>query len=351
MRKYRLSEFDNQHFRHINPGVKIVNLHEFNYTKKIVLMLIIFSVFAAIIPMLIYLFLIWRFDRYDREPAGLVLLNYFWGAFGAILLTLIFGSLAHLLISSFEIEYATVDYLGTVLTAPIIEEITKGFFLLMMIKNRNFDNISDGVVYGSAIGLGFGMTENMMYFIANSSSAGTWLFVVVVRTLFSAVMHCVATGTLGVFLAYAKYKNMTQKILYGLLGLIFAMLIHAAWNTFVSLDSTAWIGIVFMMTAILIFILVFTLSVVGEKKIIYTELFEETQNGLIPLEHLHVMNSSQRNKPGWVDEGIRKLYIASAIALAFKKVQHRNSSGVNKNYLETEIDKLRNSITVLLGKN
>lgn len=314
-------------------------------------MLIIFSVLAAIIPMLVYLFLIWRFDKYDREPVTLVLLNYFWGAFGAILLTLIFGSLVHLLISSFEIQRTTVDFLGSVISAPVIEEITKGFFLLIMIKNRNFDNITDGVVYGGAIGLGFGMTENLMYFIANSSSAGTWLFIVMVRTLFSAVMHCVATGTLGVFLAYAKYKKMNQKIIFGLLGLIIAMLIHAAWNTFVSLESTTWIGVVFMISAIFVFILVFILSVSAEKKIIYAELFEETQNGLIPLEHLHVINSSQRNKPGWVDEGIRKLYIASAITLAFKKMQHKNSSGMNKNYLETEIDKLRNSIAVLLGKN
>ena len=314
-------------------------------------MLIIFSVLAAIIPMLVYLFLIWRFDKYDREPVTLVLINYFWGAFGAILLTLIFGSLVHLLISSFEIQRTTVDFFGSVISAPVIEEITKGFFLLIMIKNRNFDNITDGVVYGGAIGLGFGMTENLMYFIANSSSAGTWLFIVMVRTLFSAVMHCVATGTLGVFLAYAKYKKMNQKIIFGLLGLIIAMLIHAAWNTFVSLESTAWIGVVFMISAIFVFILVFILSVISEKKIIYSELLEETQNGLIPLEHLHVINSSQRNKPGWVDEGIRKLYIASAITLAFKKIQQKNSSGVNKNYLETEIDKLRNSIAVLLGKN
>jgi RsiW-degrading membrane proteinase PrsW (M82 family) len=314
-------------------------------------MLIIFSVLAAIIPMLVYLFLIWRFDKYDREPVSLVLLNYFWGAFGAIILTLILESLAHLFISSFEIQQTSVDYLGSVLTAPVIEEVTKGFFLLIMIKNRNFDNITDGVVYGGAIGLGFGMTENLMYFIANSSSAGMWLFVVIVRTLFSAVMHCVATGNLGIFLAYAKYKNMSQKIIYGVIGLIIAMLIHAAWNTFVSLESTAWNGVVFMISAILVFILVFIFSVIGEKKIIYSELFEETQSGLIPFEHLHVINSPQRNKPGWVDEGIRKLYIAAAITLAFKKVQHKNSSGVNKNYLETEIDKLRNSIAVLLGKN
>ena len=314
-------------------------------------MLIVLSAIAAIIPMLTYLFVIWRFDRYDREPALLILLNFFWGAIGAIVLTLIFGSILNMLFSFMFSEGIHAEFLQLSITAPFIEEITKGFFLLLMIQNNKFDNITDGVVYGGAIGLGFGMTENFMYFIANSSSVGTWIFVVIIRTLFSAVMHCVATGTLGIFLAYAKYKKMSMKIMFGILGLIIAMTIHSTWNSFVTLESTAWIAIVFMMTAILVFILVFSLSILGEKKIIYSELLEETANGLIPLEHLHVLNSSQRNKPGWVDEGIRKLYIASAIGLAFKKVRLKNSHGVNRNYIETEIDKLRNSIAVLLRKN
>ena len=39
-------------------------------------MLIILSALAAVIPMSIYLTIIWRFDRYDREPFSLLLKNY-----------------------------------------------------------------------------------------------------------------------------------------------------------------------------------------------------------------------------------------------------------------------------------
>ncbi len=180
-------------------------------------MIVIFSILAAVIPMVTYLFLIWRFDRYEREPFGLVLINYFWGAVGAIILTLIFGSIVNLVIASFVKAEDKLMYFGSVLTAPIIEEITKGFFLFLMVQNKKFDNITDGIVYGGAIGLGFGMTENLMYFIANSSSMGTWIFVVIVRTLFSAVMHCVATGTLGAFLGYAKFKKGFGKVYFALL--------------------------------------------------------------------------------------------------------------------------------------
>lgn len=313
-------------------------------------MILILSGAAAVIPMFGYLFTIWRFDRYDREPVLLILINYFWGAIGAIILTLLFGSILDLFISFLFSDGNFSEFLKASVSAPITEEITKGFFLFLMVQNKKFDNITDGVVYGGAIGLGFGMTENFLYFIANSSSIGTWIFVVIVRTLFSAVMHCVATGTLGAFLGYAKFKRRLWKVLYAAAGLVIAIIIHSAWNSFISFESTAWIGFVFMIISISIFIIVFNLSISSEKKIIFSELYEESQNGLIPAEHLSILNSSRRNKFGWINETIRKQYISSAICLAFRKMQYKNSVGINNNFYAAEIDKLRETVSILLGK-
>lgn len=314
-------------------------------------MFVALSAIAAVIPMLGYLFMIWRFDRYDREPVLLILINYFWGAVGAIILTLLFGTILDLFISILFSEKNLLEFLKASVSAPIIEEITKGFFLFLMVQNKKFDNITDGVVYGGAIGLGFGMTENFLYFIANSSSVGTWIFVVIVRTLFSAVMHCVATATLGAFLGYAKFKRSIWKVLFAAAGLIIAVIIHSAWNSFISFESTAWIGFIFMTISITIFIIVFNLSISSEKKIIFSELYEESQNGLIPVEHLSILNSTKRNRFGWIDEAIRKQYISSAIGLAFRKMQFKNSFGINKNYYEIEVDNLRNTISILLRRN
>jgi c-di-AMP phosphodiesterase-like protein len=164
-------------------------------------------------------------------------------------------------------------------------------------------------------------------------------------------MHCVTTGTFGAFLGYAKFKKGVRKLLFALSGLFIAIIIHSAWNSFVSFESTAWIGLLFMAITILIFILVFTLSVTSEKRIIFSELIEEAQTGLIPSGHLGILNTSERNNVGWVDESIRKIYISSAIRLAFRKMQLRNSLGINKDFYETEVDKLRNKIAVLLEKS
>lgn len=312
-------------------------------------MLIIFSALAAIIPMTIYLILIWRFDKYDREPFGMVLANYLWGAIGAIFLALAGSIFLTTIISLFVKNERSLGLVGAVAVAPVIEEITKGIFLLITISNKKFDNITDGIVYGGAIGLGFGMTENFLYFVGNSDNLGSWIAIIIIRTLFSAVMHCVSTATFGAFLGFSKFMSKGKRIFFALLGLAIAMFIHAAWNSSVSFQSTAPLGFLFLFITVLIFISVFVISVARERKIIFQELSEEAANGIIPTSHLSILSSSIREKQGWIPENIRKEYIKSATTLAFRKIQARNSNGASKIYYENDIDNHRKFISFLLS--
>jgi len=314
-------------------------------------MLIILSAFAAIVPMSIYLVLIWKFDQYDREPFKLVLINYLWGALGAIVLALL-GSLFFTTIASIFIKDSLqLSRFGAILVAPIVEEITKGFFLLITISNKKFDNITDGIVYGGAIGLGFGMTENFLYFVSYGDSIANWIMLVIVRSLFSAVMHCVSTATLGALLGMAKFKSSPKKIFYAFIGLLIAMLIHSIWNSSLSYDRTAPIGFLFMIVSIIVFISSYIISIKGERKIIFNELKEESENGVIPESHLIILSSPQRERKGWLDERTRKTYIKAATTLAFRKVQLKNSNGASKAYFEMDVDNYRDFIKKLLQNN
>lgn len=313
-------------------------------------MLIFASALAAAVPMLVYLSIIWAVDRYDREPIGLVLLNFLWGALGAIILAVMGSSILSSIISFFVVDKNLLSHFETILIAPFVEEITKGFFLFITIRNIKFDNMTDGIVYGGAIGLGFGMTENFFYFVSYGTSVTNWMVIVIIRTLFSAVMHCVATATFGAFLGYAKFRGVGYKFALGTAGLFVAMFIHFAWNFSVSFESTAVLGFLFLGFTVIIFTVVFSLSILGEKKILFTELIEEVNNGIIPIEHLNILNSSLRRRQGWVDERIRDLYIKSATTLAFRKMQLKNSSGSSKNYYEQEVSHYRTFINSLLSK-
>jgi RsiW-degrading membrane proteinase PrsW (M82 family) len=313
-------------------------------------MLYIASALAAIIPMIIYLLVIWRFDRYDREPFGLVLQNYLWGALGAIFFAIIGSSIITSGLSILIHDQTQLNHAETIFVAPFVEEITKGIFLLITFSNKKFDNITDGIVYGGAIGLGFGMTENFLYFIAFGTTPAAWLTIVMIRTLFSGVMHCVATATFGAFLGYAKFRNIYYKITFPIIGLAIAMFIHFAWNFSVSFEATTLPGFAFMIFTVLIFITVFSVAVSNERKIIYNELFEEVVDGVIPLDHLEYLNSAKRNKLGWVDESIRKLYIRAATTLAFRKMELKNSTGSSKEFYKKDVEYYRTFIHNLLAQ-
>lgn len=310
--------------------------------------MILASAIAAIIPILLYLFLIRKYDYFEPEPISLYLKNFLWGAIGAVFLALIGNMFFSFIVSIFIHNPLLQDHITTIVGAPIVEEITKGMFLLFIVSNRNFDNMTDGIVYGGAIGLGFGMTENFLYFITYGNTLSNWIILVIVRTLFTAVMHCVSTATFGAFLGYAKFKPLIFKIILPPLGLLTAILIHSAWNFSVSFNSTAPIGIIFMTLSILLFIYVFRKSLSLESKMIYLNLYEEAETGLIPKEHLSILNCKNRDMKGWIDEGIRKEYIKKSTELAFRKMQFNNSSGYNKNYYLSQINYLREAITKLL---
>lgn len=47
------------------------------------------SLFAAAIPMLFFLWLVWFFDLYDREPIWLISGAFLWGALGGVLIAIV----------------------------------------------------------------------------------------------------------------------------------------------------------------------------------------------------------------------------------------------------------------------
>lgn len=312
-------------------------------------MFIFISALAAIVPMAAYLVFIWWFDRYDREPFKLVLQNYLWGAIGAIIFAVLGSILFSSILSEFVSNQAQLNYLGTIAIAPVVEEITKGIFLLITVTNKKFDNMTDGIVYGGAIGLGFGMTENFLYFISYGTTISNWITIVIIRTLFSAVMHCVSTATFGASLGLAKFKGTAYRIFLPITGLLIAILIHFSWNFTVSYQSTAILGFLFLGVTIIIFIAIFSASVMSEKKVIIDELFTEVALGVIPNDHLIILCSTNRNRPGWVDENIRKPYIRAATTLAFRKKQLKSSKGHSKEFYEIEVNKYREFIKNLFA--
>ncbi len=316
-------------------------------------MIVVASFFAAVIPMFVYLFIIWWLDRNEREPFGFLFLNFFWGATGAIILAIIGSLFFQLPVSTFIMAVSDdnpdeiINLSGAIITAPVVEEFTKGIFLLAMALSRKFDGVVDGVVYGGAIGLGFGMTENFLYFVSEQEN---WLAVVVIRTLFSALLHTLAQATFGGIIGYAKFKSASVKLFLIPLGYFAAVIIHFVWNLSVSFEGIALFGFIFVFFYALGLIVVFQAALFHEQKIIARELTEESQFGIIPREHLNFLPYvSRRKSMVWLPVNFqKKRYIDYAITLALRKDQLRKIKIRNLTY-EREIEILRVKIRSLFG--
>jgi hypothetical protein len=247
--------------------------------------------------------------------------------------------------------------LGPIVIAPLVEEPSKALILLYVIWNRHFDNMTDGFVYGAAAGLGFGMTENLMYFVSVSGDAAAWGSTVVIRTFYSAVMHATATAIVGATLGFARFRGCALLIVAGVVGLGLAMGVHAIWNGLITIEEVfGGNGGLFMLDLALFPIevigvfVVFQVCLLEESSTIKRELREEADAGLIPDTHPAIIASwLRRLGTSWVPTGVDSdLYVQTATNLAMRKKQVRQMGHAAPAFYRDEVDRLRRQVELLL---
>ena len=308
------------------------------------------SLVMAVAPMVAMLYFIWWLDRYDREPLRFVLAAFLWGGFGAIGLSIIASTFS---ISLFqEVIYRAYDAgldAGTVVVAPVVEEFMKGLIVFFLLRYRNFDNVTDGLVYGAASGLGFGMTENFLYFTqyAGYDPGYEWLSLIFVRSMLTANMHCAATATFGAGISKLKEYGV-KAILYVLGAYMAAVLLHGTWNYLVasgSLDNWG-IAVLLLVAYVVIIFIIFVFSIRGERKQREAVLGEEFELGVLPEEFRNILMSyGAMKKSGWFPEYLNKnKFLMLVSRLSLRKTSYYRSSGKRREKLHGEIVEVRKEL-------
>jgi hypothetical protein len=128
-------------------------------------------------------------------------------------------------------------FLQSVVQAPIIEEGGKGLGILLiyLVARRYFDGPVDGIVFAALVAGGFAFTENIQYFaveIAESGRLGIEVGeIFFIRGILSPFAHVMFTACTGFFIGLAARKGTALGgILFFVVGLIPAVLLHAFWN-------------------------------------------------------------------------------------------------------------------------
>ncbi len=200
-------------------------------------LILAYALAQAVVALLLVRFL----DLYEREPLSIVFMMFVWGAIGAAVL----ASIGNEALQN-ELQENVETVYGAAISAPVVEEVAKGlallgaFWLSHWAHKRwgviEFDGVTDGIVYGAAIGIGFAFTEDLYYFFREARATGVAdaLDVFVDRRDFfgpAMLRHAIWTATFGAGLGLAtQSRHWIGKVGWPLLGLVLAMLMHAVNN-------------------------------------------------------------------------------------------------------------------------
>jgi len=229
---------------------------------------------ALSIP-LIYMTMAWLADVYEREPLRFMVAAFVWGSFAALMAFLCNSFIAGVLgiyAGGDAALIAATAILGTAVIAPVLEELFKGFGLLVLAGHHEFDDMLDGLLYGFVIGVGFAFLENWFYFVARANpfelGLAGWLEFIAYRLLFNSMAHGAFAASCGAFMGYFKSKPHLRRFtrLAFIPGVFIAITLHALFNISAILDEIA-------IYAVRVPIFVFNPVMVGVLAVIFIGVF------------------------------------------------------------------------------
>jgi RsiW-degrading membrane proteinase PrsW (M82 family) len=201
-----------------------------------------FAALLVIAPLVaLYALAIRWADRLEPEPWWILALCFLWGATGAALGGGLSTALAEGLTSALFLDGASSAALSAysaTVYAPLFEEAFKGLGILVLfvlghLVWREFDGPLDGVVYGGMIGLGFTLTEDILYVgtAGATGGAGDFFVLTVLRTVFGGLAHALYTSMTGFGWGMAaRAHSWPARVFWPCFGFSMAVLLHAIHN-------------------------------------------------------------------------------------------------------------------------
>jgi protease PrsW len=190
-----------------------------------------------------YLLLVKGADRYEPEPWWLLALMFGWGALGATMLGIVGNLIGEgVLALAMGVKNPLLAGTSASIVAPLVEESTKGLglllvFVISVVWLKEWDGPMDGVILGGITGLGFTLTEDILYVAAETarSGAGGGLLLVFLRTVLSGLGHASFTAMTGLGLGIALVtRSAVVRAVAPAAGWVLAVALHAFHNSLVS---------------------------------------------------------------------------------------------------------------------
>ena len=228
---------------------------------------IIFALLGGIIPALLWLWFWLREDRLHPEPRRLIFLSFLTGM--AIVFLAYYAehyvegsSIVPFLGSAIEkfLKFTVDNSIIVLILWSAIEELLKlaGAYFAGL-HNKECDEPIDPMIYLITTALGFSAMENAMFLIGSlNENVLSALFTGNSRFIGASLLHVLASGVIGLFMAYSFNRGRFSKIIYLTIGTGLAVALHSTFNFFIMeskgggtfiVFSFVWISIILLLAA------------------------------------------------------------------------------------------------------
>lgn len=184
------------------------------------------ALLAGMIPSLLWLWFWLREDKKSSEPKGLLTIIFILGMISVIFV---------LPIQKFIQAHVVSPELQLVLWATAEELIKYLAVIIILYGSTHIDEPIDWPIYMITAAVGFAALENALFLLKPLllEQAVSGILTGHLRFLGATLLHTVASGVFGIALGLSLFMGDFKRKLYLLIGLIFAVVLHSAFNFFI----------------------------------------------------------------------------------------------------------------------
>lgn len=173
-------------------------------------------------------FILWCYlkDKYDKEPITVLLKFFILGAFISVIAIILEDFLID--INKYT-GYSYLLYMSFVVAA-LSEEGLKALVLIPnLLREKNFNEKLDGIIYSIFLSLGFATVENVIYILFEESK--TAFEVGIARAVISVPAHIMFAITMGYYISKYKFSNKNiKKREYIFMSVLIPVLLHGIFD-------------------------------------------------------------------------------------------------------------------------
>ncbi|HRH26967.1 MAG TPA: PrsW family glutamic-type intramembrane protease [Parcubacteria group bacterium] len=203
----------------------------------------------GIIPAFIWLWFWLKEDRHP-EPAKMLTLAFLGGIISVLIVLPI-----QKLVYDYLVQHKVLSFTLWAGTEEVIKFLVIYFIAL---KRKVVDEPVDDIIYLIVGALGFVTFENTL-FLNELIKDGDFISTLIngnMRFMGASLIHIISSATIGFMLALSFYKKQKERIIYTIIGIILAIVLHTSFNLFIISEvpgniffifGMVWIGIVVLL--------------------------------------------------------------------------------------------------------